>query len=289
MKKSNLDPEKKVQLEKEFKELGTIEDKFNFWLEKLKLRYCLWLNKPLEEYKVFKIIPENDQEIEKLNTLSLNQYKEIDRMFTPAQKILEFEELKSNFFKKREETANQKNYIEYEIKKIENLVIEKENSKEPFEEELNNFFLFGYKEYYLNNKAPDLKRRVFCIENLLEWFNGYVIAQYHQFLNVSLKKPVEKDQFLHIVQMLILDYLGVGKRIENNSQKAEIYAALIRRDSETTRQYFSKLNDRELAKTAKNLNIILDFFKKAGLPDQIELVKKDIERYGYNKDEQNMS
>jgi hypothetical protein len=88
-------------------------------------------------------------------------------------------------------------------------------------------------------------------------------------------KKEKKDQYSHIVQMLILDYLGVGKHIENNYQKAEIYAQIIRRDLETTRQYLSKLNGE---KNDKNLKTILDFFDRGGFSVQVELVKKDIDR-----------
>ena len=88
-------------------------------------------------------------------------------------------------------------------------------------------------------------------------------------------KKEKKDQFPHIVQMLILDYLGVGKHIESNYKKAEIYAPLIRRDLETTRQYFSKLNSE---KTLKNLSLILGYFEKGGFPDQVKQVNNDIDR-----------
>jgi hypothetical protein len=90
----------------------------------------------------------------------------------------------------------------------------------------------------------------------------------------ELKKEKE-DQFSHIVQMLILDYLGLGIHIDNNSKKAEIYAPLIRRNVETTRQYFSKLNSE---KTPQNLTIILNYFKKTGLSEKMELVQKDLDR-----------
>lgn len=87
---------------------------------------------------------------------------------------------------------------------------------------------------------------------------------------------MDKGQELtHVQQMLILDYLEIGKNITNNSKKADIYAPLIRRDWETTRQYFSRLYGE---KTSKNLKIILNYFEKGGFSKQVELVKKDIDR-----------
>jgi hypothetical protein len=87
-------------------------------------------------------------------------------------------------------------------------------------------------------------------------------------------KKVKKDKFSQIVQMLILDYLGIAKNIEDNTKRAEIFAPLIRRDVETTRQYFSKLNNE---RTPQNLKIVLDYFEKAGLTDKMKLVQKELD------------
>jgi hypothetical protein len=87
-------------------------------------------------------------------------------------------------------------------------------------------------------------------------------------------KKVKKEKFSQIVQMLILDYLGIAKKIEDNTKRAEIFAPLIRRDVETTRQYFSKLNNE---RTSQNLKIVLDFFEKAGLTDKMKLVQKELD------------
>lgn len=87
---------------------------------------------------------------------------------------------------------------------------------------------------------------------------------------------IKEGKFSHYVQMLILDYLGVGKNLRTNVEKAEIYAPLIRRDIKTTAQYFSSLN---CQKNEKNLKIIYDFFKKAGFPDLAQSVQNDINRY----------
>lgn len=89
------------------------------------------------------------------------------------------------------------------------------------------------------------------------------------------QKKEKKEKYSHVVQMLILDYLGIAKGIQNNNKKADIYAPIIGRDIETTRQYFSEL---EYGKNIKNLSIILEYFEKAGFSDQVELVKNDIDR-----------
>lgn len=85
---------------------------------------------------------------------------------------------------------------------------------------------------------------------------------------------IKEDKYSHYVQMLILDYLGIAKG-KKNTEKAKIYAPLIRRDIKTTTQYFSDLYAN---KNEKNLEIIIDFFEKAGFPDLVQVVKDDLNR-----------
>lgn len=87
-------------------------------------------------------------------------------------------------------------------------------------------------------------------------------------------KALKEGKYSHFVQMLILDYLGIAKG-RKNTEKAKIYAPLIRRDIKTTTQYFSDLYAN---KNEKNLEIIIDFFEKAGFPDLVQVVKDDINR-----------
>jgi len=105
--------------------------------------------------------------------------------------------------------------------------------------------------------------------------NLRILALEKQIEELEEAKKGKKCQFSHIVQMLILDYLGLGENIKNETIKAEIYAPLIGRNIETTRQYFSKLN---MERTSKNLEIILNYFKKAGLSEKAKLVQKDIDK-----------
>lgn len=85
---------------------------------------------------------------------------------------------------------------------------------------------------------------------------------------------IKEGKYSHHVQMLILDYLGIGKG-KRNIDRAKIYAPLIRRDVKTTTQYFTDLYGSD-SKNEKNLNLILDFFERAGNSDIAERVKYDI-------------
>ncbi|MCJ7448968.1 MAG: hypothetical protein MUO72_14885 [Bacteroidales bacterium] len=105
------------------------------------------------------------------------------------------------------------------------------------------------------------KLRILTLEKRIEELEGH--------------KREKKEQLSHVVQMLILDYLGIGKHARSNIKRAEIYAPIIGRDLETTRQYISELY---YWKNIKNLSIILKYFEKAGFSDQVELVKSDIDR-----------
>jgi hypothetical protein len=111
----------------------------------------------------------------------------------------------------------------------------------------------------LKNSNIELEKRIAAFEELSK----------------NSGKQKKEEKFSHAVQILILDYLGIGKNINKSTLKAEIYAPLIRRDIETTRQLLSGINE---YKNIKNLEIIVEYFTKAGYSDLIELIEKDIHR-----------
>ena len=86
---------------------------------------------------------------------------------------------------------------------------------------------------------------------------------------------IKEEKYSHYVQLLILDYLSIGKRLKTNVEKAKLYAPLIRRDFKTTEQYLSTLN---AFKNEKNLLLIIDFFDKAGFPTLVQEAKDDLDR-----------
>jgi len=86
---------------------------------------------------------------------------------------------------------------------------------------------------------------------------------------------IKEERYSHYVQLLILDYLSIGKRLKTNVEKAKLYAPLIRRDFKTTEQYLSTLN---AFKNEKNLLLIIDFFDKAGFPTLVQEAKDDLDR-----------
>ncbi len=113
------------------------------------------------------------------------------------------------------------------------------------------------------------------MRSITQGSNLRILALEKEIEKLTGQKKEKKEKYSHVVQMLILEYLGIAKGIENNNKKADIYAPIIGRDIETTRQYFSEL---EYGKNIKNLSIIFEYFEKTGFSDQVELVKNDIDR-----------
>lgn len=90
----------------------------------------------------------------------------------------------------------------------------------------------------------------------------------------KVSKGNRKTYYSHGHQMLILDYLGFGHNIEDITVRAALYAPIIDRDVETTRQNFSKLGN---YKTEKRLKEIKNYFTELGYENEAANVQEDIE------------
>ena len=86
------------------------------------------------------------------------------------------------------------------------------------------------------------------------------------------KEKSRKDNVSHNVQILILHYLGIGKEFKE-TKKAKIYASIINRNEDVTRQKFSSI---EKFKTEKNLEFLLKYFGAIDFEEQISTVKKEL-------------
>ncbi len=82
----------------------------------------------------------------------------------------------------------------------------------------------------------------------------------------------KKENVTHDVQILILHYLGIGKEFKE-TKKAKIYASIINRNEDVTRQKFSFI---EKFKTEKNLKFLLKYFEAIDFEEQISTVKKEL-------------
>jgi hypothetical protein len=259
-----------------FNALKTIDEKFNFWMTELKRPYYLWASINYSEIEPFIIHPENKKETELINIKCIELYIDRAERISPKKRVLIFDNLREDFLEKYKSEKNKSKLIEIEKANNEKIKEENQQNRFPFlfQERL---FNKAFNDFYINNNIPDLSDKVYEIEELISINNGYVLAQYSFCIDELLKKPylAKGLELTHIQQMLILDYLDIGKHIKNDTKKADIYAPLIRRDWETTRQYFYEL---EYGKNMKNLDTILEYFEKGGFSNQVELVKKDIDR-----------
>jgi len=250
--------------------LNNIKDKFEFWIEKFKMPYFRWNQYDYDIIKNFKIKSESKEEQVKINEMLLEHYVERD-IISKKKIVFDFELMKDSFLMKYDEISNKREFLKHEIQAVEQRVNQKEGCfKEMMYSGIMNYEK-GYSEFYFDNKKPDLKRE-YEIENLISLMNGYMLAQYQKFLNELLNKPVAKDKFTHVQQIRILEYLGIAEHIVISSKKAEIYAPIIRRDVETTRQLLTKIN---FKRTKENFNEIISFFEKNGYKEQAQKVKKE--------------
>jgi hypothetical protein len=122
-----------------------------------------------------------------------------------------------------------------------------------------------------NNGGPDIAR-------LIDWQEKEELRKKINDLEEQIsgnQKTVKEGKYSHGIQLLILDYLSIGKQLNTNVEKAKLYAPFIRRDLKTTEQYLTRLND---FKNEKNLELIIDFFSKAGFPALVQEAKDDLDR-----------
>lgn len=264
-----------------FNELKTIDEKFDFWITELKRPYYSWASIVHSEIEPFIIHPKNPKDVEIINTKCIEQYIDIAERISPIKKIQIFDNLKEVFLEKYGYSKNQSKLIEVEKSIIERIKEENRQKRFPYLFQ-DKHFDKAFNDFYINNNTPDLSIKVYEMDELIVINNGYVLAQYSLWLDELLKKPhiAKRGELTHIQQMLILDYLGFGENMTSNYLKADLFAPLIRRDSKTTRQYFSKLNQE---KNNRNLNIILEYFENAGLLDRVQLIKKDIDKINKKK------
>lgn len=274
--KLNLTDQQRAELTSEFNKLETIDEKLDFWYDKLKFDFCHFDRFVLSDINDFRIEPESENEFEYINTRNLNRYKEGIHLFHGENRFLEFEERKEGFLAKNENVANKDIFLNEEIRKLNSYIDQEEIKANQSPISKSHFLIVTYRQYIEQGVIQIWNKRIVELENLIESDKGLTLAKYKEFLEDyrSPKKPELKKNYSHAVQILILDYLGFNKNLVN-TKKAKLYAPIINRDIETTRQLFSEINNH---KTLNNLNLILSYFTELGFSEQIQMVKKDIVR-----------
>lgn len=275
-----------IILSKEFNKLNSIEQKFNFWREKLRCLYDVdkFVNHPEIEY--FRIIPKDNKEIAIINKLCLQKFQD-------NQDIETFEKLKVAFENKLEQTKNKLRLIEVQKRNIDNLVDEKKIYNYKSDKVLNDSFLEAYFDYYVNLKIPDLSNEVYSIKRLIGLNSGYIFACYHNYLDELLKQERNKDNVIKKEpeitvnqQLLILHYLGFinkldslqrigykNKNLPDKDGKDIIISKLLNSKQEYIRTKLSK-NCNNI-KTQNDIEFVRNIFEELKIQEIVELINND--------------
>jgi hypothetical protein len=279
--KLNLTELQRAELKTEFDQLETVEKQLEFWNEKLKFDFSFFDQFEMYDIQDFWIRPQNENEFELVNNRNLNYFKATQVFYHPNNRTFDIEDLKQNFFSQVENVSSKVNFINEELRRLDSLINQKEIQVRQNPISSSRFFIATYKQYIEKSIVQIWNQSIVETNNLVESYKGLTAAKYKEFLEdyKSPRKPVEKKIYSHAVQLLILDYLGYNKDLVN-TKKAKLFAPILNRDIETTRQMLSDFKE---LKTNKNLELILSLFTEIGLDEQIQLVEKDIDRLNKKK------
>lgn len=274
--KLNLTDQQRSELKLEFDQLKTVDEKLDFWYDKLKIDFSNFDQCEMYDIQDFWIEPTNENEFEFVNTRNLDHYKLGLQFVEGKNRFQDFEERKEAFLKIFENIPNKDSFINEEIRKLNSFIDQEEIKANQSPNSRSRFLIATYKQYIESGIVQIWNNKIVELGNLIESDKGLTLAKYKEFLEDyrSPKKPELKKTYSHAVQILILDYLGFHKDLVN-TKKAKLYSPIINRDIETTRQLFSEINN---YKTLNNLNLILSYFTELGFSEQIQIVKKDIVR-----------
>jgi len=267
----------------EFKALNKISDKFDFWQTKLNIEYYNsfeqiesnnWLSS-------FVIVPKTAQETEEINNYLIDMITE-----NKPNVFLNIDNLINDFNYRLNPVANKIKFVTEEIQRVKSKA-EKSSSTNGIKNIFapvqikESYYCQSYENYLFYNKEVDLKEKVYHPSILIKELNGQTWAEYELYLAGKLNPSKEQTikEFTHIEQMLIFDYMGIGKDL-NNTKRALLFQAITGKDKETTRQHFSEL---EKSKKRANLEEIKSLFEKIGYKSYAKQVEKEIIKHQMKK------
>jgi len=272
----DIEQDERTRLKAEFDQLESIEQKYNFWAEKLERNYFLWAFYEQDNIKDFQIVPKNEFETEILNKLIYSDYS----LVNSANKKLNAR--KKSFNEQIETCPDKETFIDYEIKNIEDLIFKRKQDSFPTDMnqyEKDNFFIRGYEDYLLKKKEIDWKERVYQAHLLQEKIQGIEWAKYREYVKTYLMpKKIQVDIQLNGEQkVLALHHLGLGIDIENATIRAKLYNSFIPElNQETIRGLFSRINDHY--KKEQNKDKLLEFFRSIKLNSKARLLEDKIDK-----------
>jgi hypothetical protein len=270
--------DKRESLKLEFDQLETIDQKYDFWSEKLERNYFLWALYEQDNIKDFLIFPKNASETEMLNK---RIYSDYCLVVSENKTLINW---KKSFIDQIEKATDKEILIEYELNNIDNIIFKRKQvsiSDNMHQYEKNRYFIGGYEDYLLWKKEIDWKEGVYQAHLLLEKNQGVEWAKYREFVKTYLKQEKTRPEIKLTGEqkVLALIYLGFGNQTTTAVQKADLFEYFIDNfKSKSIQKIFNSTTDYE---DEKNLDALIDFFRSLkmksiarDLEDKIENLKQ---------------
>lgn len=263
------------KLKKEFNALITINEKYQFWQEKLKFPY--YLSHTLDHAKMidFFFQGKTSEEREALNNLIIEEVT-LKKAFV----IYNCEKMKVDLLSRLNNVISPLAVLEEELTKIisaidsQKIKAKRSNTSNHEEYIRATFFMKGYKDFYLRGKEFDLSIHNPITPNLISLVNGFEIGMYRIYLENKIKNPTTKkfseehSETTLKEQILILYFLGILDQLETTNYKNQYHliSKLVNR-SQTKVKYaltYFERNSEHNPMTIPNLERVIDLLEKTG-------------------------
>lgn len=300
-------PEEKKALLDQFQALSNINEKIEFWAQKLKNNYYFYVlsfsnyakqgaGDRFNELHDFKINPVSHSEITALNTYLLDFYRLNKRPETYKSGAANFDlqAMIGQLNIELEETNNKIVLLEFELNNVNAYIVNRSQPDKDHFSQLNAYFTYGYKNYILDQKEVDISKSVaYDFQDMIAEMDGVVMGKYQEYIKAQIEevkndKPRKIEPLNLEQQYLVLDYLGVldtlGKvKDDNNTRKGQFISLLIGKDFSNCRKQFSYIPSLKTGKTTeekkkirKNLTRVRDLFEEIGLKSIAKKVEVDL-------------
>jgi hypothetical protein len=255
----------RIKLKTEFDQLETIDQKYVFWRNRFNYDYSHYYS--LEQISIsdFIIIPKTLSETEEINRLLYNNY--INSYGNRSDESPE--NWKESFHNSITSSINKENLVEYELKKIDDLINRLRQSqlinngifRNRIIQPKSEWFFSGYEEYLINQKEFDWTEKLYHPKSIIDILLGIEWAKYREFIKNFLN-PKKKQIDIKLSgeqKFLILHYLKFGNELNTDTEKSILYEFFIDElKLKSIQRLFPNITDYE---TEKNLDTLIDFFR----------------------------
>jgi hypothetical protein len=221
-----------IQLRNEFAQLITIEEKFCFWSERIRINY-MWVGTDRVPKSGttnhFIIFPKSGEETEEFNFHLLRQVRYQDSLLRTEKVIYEYDSLVSRLKEKLKDVVKQKPLLEDELKWIEQQVEKYKVLSATIDKGDDCFFnlslskgwLKTFNDFYLKELEPDFSKEDHNYASILGTYSGCEIAKYKTYVERKIaevenrQSPLSREEVSLKRQLLILYYTGYIDRLQH--------------------------------------------------------------------------